>query len=107
MRVAIKVSIDLFKSDENRSQHRVNIKPIHVKIEWISIQNRADINLKLLKIDLKTIKSCSWSEQISAPKSIGEQPKFIQNLVRKSFKNRFLEPCWLKVTPPWSHLGPR
>ena len=21
--------------------------------------------------------------------------------------NRFLEPCWLKMTPPWSHLGPR
>ena len=66
MRVAIKVSIDLFKSDENRSQHRVNIKPIHVKIEWISIQNRSDINLKWFKIDLKIIKSCSWSEQISA-----------------------------------------
>ena len=42
-----------------------------------------------------------------SPKSIGQQPKLIQNLVRKSFKNRFLEPCWLKVTPPWSHLGPR
>ena len=42
-----------------------------------------------------------------SPKSIGQQPKLIQNLVRKSFKNRFLEPCWLKMTPPWSHLGPR
>ena len=42
-----------------------------------------------------------------SPKSIGQQPKLIQNLVRKSFKSRFLEPCWLKVTPPWSHLGPR
>ena len=40
-------------------------------------------------------------------KSIGQQPKPIQNLVRKSFKKQFLEPCWLKSTPSWSHLGPR
>ena len=34
-----------------------------------------------------------------SPESIGQQPKLIQNLVRKSFKNRFLEPCWLKMSP--------
>ena len=96
MRVAIKVSIDLFKSDENRSQHRVNIKPIHVKIEWISIQNRSDINLKWFKIDLKIIKSCSWSEQISA-----------QN---QSDSNLNWFKIWLEnhsKTGSWSHVGSR
>ena len=33
-------------------------------------------------------------------------PKSIKNR-SKIDENRFLEPCWLKMTPPWSHLGPR
>ena len=49
MRVAIKVSIDLFKSDENRSQHRVNIKPIHIKIN--------NNNITLVEHQPKTIKN--------------------------------------------------
>ena len=35
----------------------------------------------------------------SIPKSLKNQCKIDEN--------RFLEPCWLKMTPPWSHLGPR
>ena len=33
-------------------------------------------------------------------------PKSIRNR-SKIDENRFLEPYWLKMTPPWSHLGPR
>ena len=33
-------------------------------------------------------------------------PKSLKNR-SKIDENRFLEPYWLKMTPPWSHLGPR
>ena len=33
-------------------------------------------------------------------------PKSMKNR-SKIDENRFLEPYWLKMTPPWSHLGPR
>ena len=109
MRVAIKGSIDLFKSDGNRFQHRVNIKPIHVKIEWISIQNRSDINLKWSKIDLKIINSCSWSEHISAQNRSDINLNWSKNHLKNNSKSVLgamlaqddtcLEPSWPKMSP--------
>ena len=113
------------KSDENRSQHRVNIKPIHIKIEetWIpnwsdinlkrcknysksvkicfwseqiSIQIRSDINLKWSKIELRIIKSCSWSEQISAQNQSDSNLNWFKIRLENHSK-----------TGSWSHVGSR
>jgi hypothetical protein len=74
----------------------MDINPKSIGHQPKMIQNRSKNNKKLF-LERTNI----------SPKSIGQQPKSIQNLVRKSFKKQFLEPCWLKVTPSWSHLGPR
>ena len=46
---------------------------------------------------------CEWGwlqePEPSTPKSMKQRGKIVQH--------RFLEPCWLMMISPWSHLGPR